>query len=148
MPAEEDIPVDTDKDGIPDDWEDANDLDKNNEEDGKIITADGYSNLEHYLNSDIPYIQSLPDSSSSKLNELQASSFNLYPIPVIDILNFDINTNINFVEIFSIEGKLIKQTNIGAYDNSLNLSDLDSGIYTIKLYLEEGKNLSQRIIKN
>ncbi len=44
-------PTDTDKDGMPDEWEDANGLDKNDPEDGKIIRADGYSNLEHYLNS-------------------------------------------------------------------------------------------------
>lgn len=42
-------PTDTDGDGIPDYWEDANGLDKNDPADGKIIQADGYSNLEHYL---------------------------------------------------------------------------------------------------
>lgn len=52
-------PLDTDRDGMPDAWEDANGLDKNDPEDGKIIRADGYSNLEHYLNSlvdGIPHI--------------------------------------------------------------------------------------------
>lgn len=44
-------PADTDKDGIPDAWEDANGLNKDDAEDGKIIRADGYSNLEHYLNN-------------------------------------------------------------------------------------------------
>ncbi len=52
-------PLDTDQDGMPDAWEDMNGLDKNDPEDGKIIQADGYSNLEHYLNSlveEFPYI--------------------------------------------------------------------------------------------
>ncbi len=52
-------PEDTDSDGIPDAWEDANGLDKNDPEDGKIIQPDGYSNLEHYLNElvgDFKYI--------------------------------------------------------------------------------------------
>jgi hypothetical protein len=44
-------PVDTDHDGMPDAWEDAKGLDKNNAADGKIITTSGYSNLEIYMNS-------------------------------------------------------------------------------------------------
>lgn len=43
-------PADTDNDGMPDEWEDANSLDKNDPDDGKIIQSDGYSNLEHYIN--------------------------------------------------------------------------------------------------
>lgn len=44
-------PLDTDRDGIPDAWETANGLDPKNPADGKTIAADGYSNLEHYLNA-------------------------------------------------------------------------------------------------
>lgn len=44
-------PVDTDGDGIPDSWEEEYGLDPNNAEDGKIVAEDGYTNLEHYLNS-------------------------------------------------------------------------------------------------
>lgn len=44
-------PVDTDGDGIPDCWEEEHGLDPNNAEDGKIVAEDGYTNLEHYLNS-------------------------------------------------------------------------------------------------
>lgn len=43
--------TDTDGDGMPDAWEIANGLDPNDIEDGKIVCDDGYTNLEHYLNS-------------------------------------------------------------------------------------------------
>ena len=45
-------PVDTDHDGMPDDWENANGLDRLSPNDGKLNTIDqNYTNLEVYLNS-------------------------------------------------------------------------------------------------
>ncbi|MDQ0232014.1 hypothetical protein J2S19_003299 [Metabacillus malikii] len=44
-------PKDSDHDGIPNEWELANGLNPIDKEDGKKITASGYSNLELYLNS-------------------------------------------------------------------------------------------------
>lgn len=44
-------PADTDADGMPDDWEKAHQLNPNDPKDGPAIGTDGYSNLEHYINS-------------------------------------------------------------------------------------------------
>ncbi|MDR3457425.1 MAG: thrombospondin type 3 repeat-containing protein [Verrucomicrobiae bacterium] len=47
-----DVPVDSDHDGIPDDWEKAHGLNPNDPEDAnKDANGDGYTNLEKYLNS-------------------------------------------------------------------------------------------------
>ena len=42
--------TDTDNDGMPDYWETANGLDINNPNDRNVVQADGYTNLEYYLN--------------------------------------------------------------------------------------------------
>jgi hypothetical protein len=48
-------PIDTDHDGMPDDWEDENQLNKNNDNDrNDDHDNDGFTNLEEYLNSLIP----------------------------------------------------------------------------------------------
>lgn len=44
-------PKDTDHDGMPDKWEDKNNLEKDNPEDRNIVASDGYTMLEKYLNS-------------------------------------------------------------------------------------------------
>ncbi|GAB6010605.1 autotransporter-associated beta strand repeat-containing protein [Viscerimonas tarda] len=44
-------PVDTDNDGIPDAWETANSLNPNNASDAMTIAANGYANIENYINS-------------------------------------------------------------------------------------------------
>jgi hypothetical protein len=43
--------VDSDNDGIPDAWEKSHGLNPNDASDGNQVAADGYTNLEHYLNS-------------------------------------------------------------------------------------------------
>lgn len=43
--------ADTDGDGMPDAWEDANGLDKNNSSDAVKVAANGYLNIENYINS-------------------------------------------------------------------------------------------------
>ena len=43
-------PADTDHDGMPDSWETAHGLNPANASDGSAVTADGYTNVEHYLN--------------------------------------------------------------------------------------------------
>jgi hypothetical protein len=43
-------PADTDHDGIADDWESAHGLDASDPSDGPATAANGYTNLENYLN--------------------------------------------------------------------------------------------------
>ncbi|MDR6881854.1 Ig-like domain-containing protein [Bacillus sp. 3255] len=60
------VPADTDHDGMPDAWEDAHSLNKNDASDGKAITASGYSHLEVYLNS-LTDLNSLQDNPVVKV---------------------------------------------------------------------------------
>ena len=47
-------PADTDRDGMPDQWERANGLDPADAADGNATGADGYPNIERYLNGLVP----------------------------------------------------------------------------------------------
>ena len=49
-------PVDTDGDGMPDEWEIAHGLDPNDASDGNLTDSEGYTNLERYLNEIVAHI--------------------------------------------------------------------------------------------
>jgi pectate lyase len=49
-------PIDSDHDGMPDDWEEARHLNPSDPTDGNTVTAEGYTSLETYLNSLVPQI--------------------------------------------------------------------------------------------
>lgn len=63
-------PVDTDGDGMPDEWETANGLDPNDPADGKILGEDGYSNLENYLNSLVAHITEAQNEGGRMMNDV------------------------------------------------------------------------------
>lgn len=63
-------PVDTDGDGMPDEWETANGLDPNDPADGKILGEDGYSNLENYLNSLVAHITEAQNEGGKMMNDV------------------------------------------------------------------------------
>ncbi|MCF0192273.1 MAG: pectate lyase, partial [Prevotella sp.] len=56
IPQEAEAKTDTDGDGMPDEWETANGLNPNDANDGKLTNAEGYTNLEVYLNSLVAHI--------------------------------------------------------------------------------------------
>ena len=67
-------PLDTDGDGIPDEWETANGLDPQNPADAAAIAENGYANIENYvftIDSPYPYMKNPTDLRSVK-NEKNA----------------------------------------------------------------------------
>ena len=76
-------PVDTDNDGIPDDWETANGLNPNSAADGNTPNADGYTMLEVYMNSlvaDITAAQNEGGEPQGKVINVGESQYSAYDI--------------------------------------------------------------------
>jgi hypothetical protein len=60
---------DSDSDGIPDEWEKANGLNPYGASDGNIVAADGYTNLEHYLNTIVDGITKAQNAGGAIMGE-------------------------------------------------------------------------------
>jgi hypothetical protein len=63
---------DTDGDGMPDIYEDNNGFDKNDASDGAVIAADGYSNLENFLNAVVAG-EVTPEGQPTAVEAIQAT---------------------------------------------------------------------------
>lgn len=97
-------PVDTDHDGMPDAWELANGLNPNDATDRGLIAANGYPNLENYLNSIVnepaieitenlqPFSQYLGVSSAVQQYSLTASNLT-HPVNITAPAGYEISVD-------------------------------------------------------
>lgn len=65
-------PTDTDHDGMPDDWETANNLNPNSAADRGVFASNGYTNLENYLNNITSTQTNTPPPSNVATNPASA----------------------------------------------------------------------------
>ena len=66
--ASADAKVDTDGDGMPDEWETANGLNPDDPEDRNVANAEGYTNLELYINSLVQHIMDGGNAGGTVMN--------------------------------------------------------------------------------
>jgi hypothetical protein len=88
---------------------------------------------------------------TASTNEINNFEFEIYPNPVIDIVNLSFENNFENmfkVEIYDALGRLSFTQNKFSTGNklSLNISELERGIYILKLY-NNNKISVKRIIK-
>ena len=73
------------------------------------------------------------------------STINCYPNPVTNQLHIDSKENIVSVALIDLSGKEIA---VELVQNSINLSELSKGVYTLKITTETGRQEVKQIIKN
>lgn len=89
--------------------------------------------------------------SSLHNNLLSSTDFNngnlklkLYPNPANNIVNIAIESELKIVEIYTLQGQKVMSTN----QKEINFSQLNTGIYLVKVEDENGAIATQKIIKN
>ncbi|MCM1522594.1 MAG: pectate lyase [Muribaculaceae bacterium] len=105
--------VDTDNDGMPDDWEVANGLDPNLAN-GSVVASNGYTNLENYLNSLVAHIITAQNEGGKMLTGTLLSSDPAVELPDpydpagIDVVGADIERPADN-RIFNLMGVEVKR---------------------------------------
>lgn len=130
-------PVDTDKDGMPDDWEIENALNPNDPVDGTLLTENGYSNLEMYLNSIAPTEE---DDTPLTDVKLQNKTIQFYLDLSQRIVHVDAPLMLKEISIYNSSGvKVFTKTLQDTKYTIASLDFLPKGIYILGCKLSDGK---------
>lgn len=81
------------------------------------------------------------------INSFELSEVSLYPNPVKNELYLKTTTIIERLEIYSITGELVKQESTLINASKINVENLVSGVYFLKLMTDEGVISTHKIIK-
>jgi hypothetical protein len=79
-------------------------------------------------------------SQNFSQNNLEAA---LYPNPVNDILNIKMDSGIQSVEVFNLQGQKVKSSN----QKQINVSDLAAGIYMVRIQDTDNAIATKKIVK-
>lgn len=77
------------------------------------------------------------------INTVEAAEFSVYPNPVQDVLYISCEAGVSNVAIFDVAGRMVK----ASVENSINVSELKSGMYIVKVVDMNGAVGTTRILK-
>ncbi|MBR0323045.1 MAG: T9SS type A sorting domain-containing protein [Bacteroidales bacterium] len=88
-------------------------------------------------------------TAEENISDIMTDNISIYPNPVNDRLYIETSTQTQSIEIYDIYGRVqnLRNSETQKLRNSIDVSDLNSGIYFVKVKTEEG-NIVKRIIKN
>lgn len=141
------VPVDTDGDGMPNEWENANGLNPSNNADASLKTLDAnYTNIEVYMNSLVQdVVNQQKEGVISGLNNISDQMLNIYPNPVVNgKVYLPSNDAFTALKVFTLNGVCVLSET--SAESTLNVSMLSKGVYMLQLETLNGKRYQAKIM--
>lgn len=121
--------LDTDKDGMSNDWETKYGFNPNDASDGSLdADKDGYTNVEEFLNNTIPK-ESITEFSEESDVIITSISLNANTNE-LHISNAPIGSELS---ILSLDGKVFKSEKINSEQHTMQISEFYQGFYLVKI---------------
>jgi hypothetical protein len=142
-------PADSDNDGMPDDWEKANNLDPNNPNDAQQTAIDGqYPNVEVYLNSLVADIMQNEGSVATVIGQIKNE---IDPLKVtynhrtkeLDIQHMN---KILKVQLFTVTGVQVKTHDANQERLNIQFPALAKGVYIVRIWDDQKRTYSRKIL--
>lgn len=137
-------PADTDNDGMPDDWEDASGLNKNNPDDAQLTTVDDtYPNVEVYINSLVDSIM-VNENEGGWFTSTSEIKTNANPVKIYfnsknNELRIKYSGEIKCMQIYNTTGSLLNTIQGNTNQLKVCLPGLKSGIYIARILNEKNE---------
>lgn len=93
----------------------------------------------------IPYTLNITDPNLGTTAVLQSKGLRLYPNPVSNILNLDIDAVVKNVTVVTINGQRLDTKLSG--DKQINVENLQAGFYILEVITEDGTAIHKNFIK-
>lgn len=136
-------PVDADRDGMADNWEVANGLNPNNSEDRNLVTPEGYTALEVYLNSLMgEYI--VPNFTGVK--NIKQTFFSIFPTIVKDKFEITSDIPLKSATIINMNGQKISDFSL-TEKTSIDVKNLIAGYYLVSVKAQFDKQEYLKFLK-
>ena len=115
--------------------------------DDLIIDSKSYTSAEAksaYMQWKNNFTNMTNTSSTLDVSTVEKSELKIYPNPFTDFISINQNDELEFVELYSITGNLVKKTQ---NTKQIDVRDLPSGIYILKATTKKGTFISKKIMK-
>lgn len=150
-----DAPADSDLDGMPDDWETANDLNPFSPEDAQLKSVDGlYPNIEVYINSLVAEIVEAQNEGGipTAINEIPINkpaeeNIKMYFNNAEHKLVVSHSERVKNVRVYNIMGQMLM--NLECDQNELNIdsSFLNQGIFIVSVQDIQNRVFSKKLVR-
>lgn len=105
------------------------------------------NSIEFYKESDLENVIGIVSAKDymSNAEVYNRGKINIYPNPVKDFLHIKSDKNVEKVEVFNIIGQKVKAYK--AVENSISMQDISTGVYVLKITLNDGFVETKKIFK-
>jgi hypothetical protein len=81
------------------------------------------------------------------VNENESNLFKIYPNPFSSEITVNNVSQVEKIEIINLNGQVEKEISSNNLTETLNLNDLNNGIYLMKIYTKNGEQILNKISK-
>lgn len=144
-------PVDSDSDGMPDEWETQHSLNPSDPADAQTNSIDGgYPNVEVYLNSLVATISEnqLKDGIYTGISSLKKTGnpIEIYFNGNTGILKINHHQKIKMVQVYSMIGQLQSSKAFSANSVEIAIPQKQKGVFIVRVYDDTNSSYSQKVL--